>query len=410
MESIVKGNRMLRKVRGQIAAVGLLVALALGLCGGALAATGGAPRLAAGGGHTCVVMVDGTAQCWGDNGSGQLGDATTIDRAAPVAVQGLVSASAIATGAAHSCAALSNGHVECWGNNYAGQLGDGTLRNSSTPVGVHGIGSAVSVSAADQFSCALLRNGKAKCWGYDADGQLGNTRTSERPQRTPVLVRGLAHAVQISSAGNHSCALLASGLVKCWGSDPYSQLGYETPRAVRIRGIAGATAVAAGGGGIPGNLAENDSEYSCAVVEGGRIRCWGDNRAGQLGDGSRRASRSPVLVTGVQGATDVAAGVQHACAIVAGGNVVCWGDDRAGELGNGSVARYSAPVAVDGVTGAIGLAAGGNFGSAHSCVLLSTTAVECWGDNHFGQLGDGSTVQSSSPVTALPGVPFPRNG
>ena len=386
------------RIDRRIAAAGLIAALSALLCSSALAA---APRLAAGGGHSCAVLATGVAECWGDNGSGQLGDGTTDDRATPVAVQGIASAAAIAAGDGHSCAALSDGRVECWGNNYSGQLGDGTRTNRASPVEVHGIASAISVSAGDQFSCALLSTGRAKCWGVDFDGQLGNGQTSERSQRTPVLVRGLAHALAISSSGSHSCALLGNGQVKCWGSDPYGQLGYTTPRAVTIRGVSGATAVAAGGGAMPGNLAENDSEYSCAVVHAGRILCWGDNRSGQLGSGSTRATRSPVRVRGVRGASQISAGVQHACAILGSGEVDCWGDNRAGELGNGSIARYSAPVAVTGVSGATGVAAGGNFGSAHSCVILGGSAVDCWGDNHFGQLGDGSTAQRSSPVPAL---------
>lgn len=360
-----------------------------------------APRLAAGGGHTCAVLENGTVQCWGDDGSGQLGDGLRIDRATPEPVPGLVGVSAIATGAAHTCAALADGRVECWGYNGERQLGGSTLHRSPDPVEVSGITTAISVSAGSNFSCALLRSGKVKCWGSNASGELGSGETSRRPRHAPVRVRGLAHAVQISSAGDHSCALLANGLVKCWGSDPYSQLGYATPRAVTIRGISGATAIAAGGGAIPDNIPRNDSEFSCAVVRGGQIRCWGDNRAEQLGMAIPRDAESPVLVRGMRGATDVVAGVQHACAIFNGGSLACWGDNRAGELGTGSLSRSSPPVTVGGISGAIGLAAGGNFGSAHTCVLLNSGGIQCWGDNRYGQLGDGTTVRHAAPAAVL---------
>jgi len=389
---------MLKMTGGRIATA---IAFMIVLCGGSGTASAAAPLIAAGGGHTCAVLPTGSAQCWGDGASGQLGNGAMSDSAVPVGVLGLAGASAIATGAAHSCATLADGRVECWGNNYAGQLGDGTLGNRASPVEVAGIFNAISVSAGDAFSCALLRTGRVVCWGDDADGQVGNGHVSERPRRTPVFVRGLAHAVQISSGGSHSCALVANGRVKCWGDDPHSQLGYVTDHAVTIRGVVGARDVAAGGGAIPGNLAENDSQHTCAVVRRGRLLCWGDNRAGQLGSGSTAQTKSPVRVRGVSGATQVAAGVQHSCAIVAGGGLVCWGDNRVGELGNGSVAKHSAPVAVAGVAGALGLATGGNLGSAHSCALFGGPLVECWGDNHFGQLGDGSTERRLTPVTAL---------
>ena len=388
----------LRPAQG--AFVALWAALMLGLCGVAQAAPA-PPRLAAGGGHTCAVMGNGAVQCWGNDGSGQLGDGLRIDRATPAPVPGLMGAWAIATGAAHTCVALADGRVQCWGDNRYGQLGDGTLRRRLSPVEVRGVVSAVSVSAADHFSCALLRSGRVKCWGNNANGELGNGRTSLRRYSTPVLVRGLTHAVQISSAGDHSCALITSGKVKCWGSDPYGQLGYGTPRAVTIRGVAGATAVASGGGAIAVNIAENNSEYSCAVVAGGRIRCWGDNRAEQLGTAGIRETESPVLVRGMRGATEVVAGVNHTCAIFNGGSLACWGDNRAGELGTGSLSRSSPPSAVGGISGAIGVAAGGNFGSAHTCVLLSSGQIQCWGDNRYGQLGDGSTAQRWAPVPVL---------
>lgn len=377
---------------------GLWAILALGLHGTAQAAV---PHLAAGGGHTCAVMGNSTVQCWGDDGSGQLGDGLRIDRATPEPVPGLIGASAVATGAAHTCVGLVDGRVECWGYNGEGQLGGSTLHRSPNPVEVPGLTTAISVSAGDNFSCALLRSGTVKCWGDNANGELGSGATSGRPRRSPVRVRGLAGAVQISSAGTHSCALLANGLIKCWGSDPYSQLGYETPRAVTIRGISGATAVASGGGAMPANIAMNDSEYSCAVVRGGQIRCWGDNRAEQLGTAIPRKAESPVLVRGMRGATDVVAGVEHTCAIFNGGSVACWGDNHAGELGTGSTSRSSPPSAVGGISGATGLAAGGNFGAAHTCVLLSFGGIQCWGDNRYGQLGDGSTAQRSAPVAVL---------
>jgi alpha-tubulin suppressor-like RCC1 family protein len=385
--------------RNRIAAVALTATLLLAAsCGVARAAAQG-PHLTAGGGHTCAILAAGYVECWGDNGSGQLGDGTTIDRTAAARVRGIAHAVAIAAGDAHSCAVIANEHVKCWGNDYAGQLGDGARRNRSRPVAVRGIARAVGIAAGDGFSCALLSNGKVKCWGGGADGQLGDG--SERTRTTPVLVRRLTGVVQVSAAGNHACALVSGGSIECWGSDPYGQLGDIANRPIPISGIAGATAVAAGGGAIPDKIAENDSEYSCAIVDFGQVWCWGDNRAGQLGDGTTTTSATPVRVSGVEGATQLTAGVQHACALVSAGAIECWGDDRAGELGAGSISDHSTAVPVVGLSGATGVSAGGNFGSAHTCALLPRFAVECWGNNRFGQLGDGTTTRRSRPTRVL---------
>ena len=355
--------------RNRIAAVALTAALLLAASGGVAQAASPGPRLVAGGGHTCAILAAGHVKCWGDNGSGQLGDGTTIDRTAPARVRGIAHAVAIAAGDGHSCAAIANGHVECWGNDYSGQLGNGARHNRSRPVSVRGIADAVGIAAGDGFSCALLSAGSVKCWGRGADGQLGDE--SGRSHTTPVLVRRLTGALQISAAGSHACALVSGGSVECWGSDPYGQLGDVASQPIPISGIAGATAVAAGGGAIPDKIAENNSEYSCAIVDSGQVWCWGDNRAGQLGDGTTTTSATPVRVSGVEGATQLTAGVQHACALVNTGAIECWGDDRAGELGDGSVLGHSTAVPAAGLSGAIGVAAGGNFGSAHTCALLA---------------------------------------
>lgn len=319
-------HTMPSRSRNRIAAVALTAALLFAVSGGVAQAAALGPRLAAGGGHTCAILAAGHVKCWGDNGSGQLGDGTTIDRTAPARVREVAHAVAIAAGDGHSCAVIANGRVKCWGNDYSGQLGNGARHNRSRPVSVRGIADAVGIAAGDGFSCALLSSGGVKCWGRGADGQLGDA--SGRTNTTPVRVRQLTGAVQISSAGDHTCALLAGGSVECWGSDPYGQLGDIATRPIPIRGIVGATAVAAGGGAIPDKIAENNSEYSCAIVDSGQVWCWGDNRAGQLGDGTTTTSATPVWVSGVEGATQLTAGAQHACALVSTGAIECWGDDR----------------------------------------------------------------------------------
>ncbi|MBL8055523.1 MAG: hypothetical protein JNK29_02440, partial [Anaerolineales bacterium] len=165
--------------------------------------TAGVPRLAAGIGHTCALTADGGVKCWGANGDGQLGDGTTLNQGAPVAVAGLTSGvTAVATGWRHTCALTAAGGVKCWGWNDYGQLGDGTTTNRLTPVDVAGLTSGVTALAAgNTHTCALTAAGGAKCWGYNLFGQLGDGTTTNRltPVREGGLTRGETALARSSS-------------------------------------------------------------------------------------------------------------------------------------------------------------------------------------------------------------------
>ena len=147
--------------------------------------------------------------------------------------------------------------------------------------------------------------------------------------------------------------------------------------------------------------------HTCALLSSGTVKCWGDNNYGQLGDGSTtNYSSTPVSVSGISTASQVSAGSYHSCVLLDDGTIKCWGVNDYGELGDGSTTDRSTPVQVKGVGGTCTLSnvtqiSGGGY---HSCVLLVGSTVECWGDNEYGQLGDGSTSDSWTPisVTGLP--------
>ena len=185
----------------------------------------------------------------------------------------------------------------------------------------------------------------------------------------------------------HSCALVSSGTVKCWGLNEHGQLGDGTTAlsltAVAVSGISTATALTAG------------NEDTCAMLSGGTVKCWGLNGSGELGNGTTSDSSTPVAVSGISTATAVSAGGYHTCALLAGGTVKCWGFNAYGQLGNGTTTGSSTPVAVSGISTAIAISAG----EVHSCALLSGGTVECWGNNGNGELGNGTTTDSSTPVT-----------
>jgi alpha-tubulin suppressor-like RCC1 family protein len=175
--------------------------------------------------ETCALLESGRVRCWGFNGTGQLGTPRAGDVSAPATVPSITGARDIATSGGHTCAVLASGQVKCWGKNSSGQLGNGTLTDSVTPVTVQGLplASAVAVDPAG-YSCALARTGKVYCWGHNPKNQLGNKRFPDG-SGVPVQTVGVSHAVAITTAVGHACALLSSGGAECWGYDDYGQLG-----------------------------------------------------------------------------------------------------------------------------------------------------------------------------------------
>jgi alpha-tubulin suppressor-like RCC1 family protein len=246
------------------------------------------------------------------------------------------------------CALLSSGTVSCWGANTFGQLGNGSTRNSTVPIAVMALNGVAAISSdGDESFCALLATQAVDCWGANFTGELGNGTTTASP--VPVPVTGLANVMTVVDDGAESyCALLASATVECWGYNAFGQLGNGTttnsPVPVAVSGITTAVAVTSDG----------EDSY-CAVLQSGAGDCWGANFAGELGNGTTTASSVPVTVSGLVFAVTIAgsghpAGVgEHAyCAIVSSSRVECWGSNQFGELGDATRTASSVPVIVTG--------------------------------------------------------------
>ena len=354
-----------------------------------------AVAVSSGADHSCALLAGGTVRCWGRNDSGDIGGSKSFSTV-PLNVPGITGATAISAGYRHSCALLANGKVACWGNNHFGQLGNGKTGSSKKPVTVNGLTKAVAVSAGNDQSCAVLSNHTVKCWGRADGGSLGDGASSHDHKDkggidfkpTPVTVKSVSNAGSVSVGSGFGCARLSNNQIKCWGENSSGQLGNgstaDSLTPVVVSGISAATAISA-----------SSKSHACALVSGGKVKCWGRNDLGQLGGGAQNFSATPVAAA-VTGAAAVAAGDAHNCALLSDGTVKCWGDNSAGQLGNGTTATSASPVSVGGVTGASVVAAG----SSHSCAVASAVTY-CWGGNSDGQLGDGTTVSSSNPVAVV---------
>lgn len=355
--------------------------------------------VASGGGHSCAVsMLDGAVKCWGKNSVGQLGNGmTNAGATAPVTVTGLAAVKQLALGYDHSCALLSDKTVRCWGYNASGQVGDGTTTDRWSPVAVSGLGDVVAISAGAHHTCAVLSSGGAKCWGGNGNGQLGDGTTTRRS--TPVAVSGLSAGVAgITAGAAHTCAQLMAGGAKCWGYNGKGQLGDGTTTQytvpVTVSALSAVTALSAG------------NNHTCAMAAS-TIKCWGENLYGQLGDGTTTHRTTPVSVMiggqAVALATGLMTNQSSSCASFPGGNLKCWGQNSYGQLGDGSTINRLNPVdalilgspavTLNGVS-AIGTGSSAN----HTCAALSATTVRCWGKNALGQLGDGTTANRSIPA------------
>ena len=344
-------------------------------------------------GPSVAVTTAGAVQCWGWNAYGQLGDGTTTDRATPVAVSGLgATATVVATSYTHTCALLSNGTVKCWGQNGAGQLGDATTTSSLTPVTVSGLTSVVAIAAGWSHTCALLSSGGLKCWGFNAYGTLGDGTTTNRAAPVDVL-GGLTSGVASVAGGYlHTCATLTSGALKCWGSNNYGQVGDNS-----VAGTVRTSPVDVVGLGSGVSTTSLGAYSSCALMTSGGVKCWGYGGSGNIGDGAYTNRPTPVDVTGLQsGVATIAHGWYHVCASLTSGSVRCWGSNSTGELGCNTTSSGGQPVNVVGLAGGIASVSAGN---GQTCGLVAASGgITCWGSNAFGQLGDGGGTNVFTPM------------
>lgn len=353
-----------------------------------------------GSGFTCSLKNDGTSgvYCWGDNYIGQLGDGTTTQRLSPVSVTGISSARSVVCGDHFACALLTDGSVKCWGENFNGQLGIGVGPDDRTaypvPRAVTGLGAGTTVSigvgGAGTTVCAVTTSGAVKCWGANNGGQCGDG-TSGNNRLTPVQVSGITSGATYATAGIPNGCAIVSGSLKCWGDNSAGEMGNGTTSSTPVTTpqavlTGGVTWVSIGGGTI-------------VAVQSGALKTWGNNAYGGVGDGTQTDRYTPVTIAASGAMNSSSGALGDACAVI---NHVpkCWGINASGNGGNGS----TSPTFILSPSQVIGqsfgaLAVGSTIWQA--CDIYGpgvTEAMYCWGDNSDGAIGDGTTTQRLNPV------------
>jgi alpha-tubulin suppressor-like RCC1 family protein len=387
------------------------------------------------GAHSCVIRSDARLVCWGLNAQGQLGLGDTANRGdnpgemgdnrPTVDLGSGRTAVEVSAGNNHTCVILDNGAVKCWGYNLYGQLGLGDTAyrgdnpgemGDNLPTVPLGTGrTATAISASIAHTCAILDDGTVKCWGYNAFGGLGQGHSDdvgdqpgEMGDALPAVPLGTGRtATAISTAGDFTCALLDDATVKCWGYNSEGELGQgDTSHRGDGSGELGDSLAAVDlGTGRTAVVISASRYHACALLDNGRVKCWGFNVQGELGQGDtfNRGDNAgemgdnlaPVDLGTGRTASAIAGGELHTCAILDDTTVKCWGYNDFGGLGQGDanwrgdnpgeMGDDLAPVNLG--TGRTAIAITGGY--QYTCARLDNGAVKCWGFNAFGQLGLG---------------------
>ncbi len=351
-------------------------------------------RIAAGRFHTCAITKEGGVKCWGDNEFGELGTGNDIFSSTPVDVKNLSKeVIALSAGTQNNCAILESGHVKCWGYfnlsscDYSPVFAESYTHR--TPITIEELVDVTQIAVGNTFACALTKTGHVKCWGGNHYGELGDKDIES--SMTPVDIN-IIGVTEISAGRTHACAKTFTGYTKCWGQDINGQLwdGEFDKGIVSI---------------------DSGEYYSCIMTKYGGVQCWGCNMTSQLGNHAENQTSSiPFDVTGLaSGVASISAGGDHSCAVMLDGGIKCWGNNDNGQLGNGKSANdpdvflvSTTPTDVVGLGADQALAV--SAGADHTCALMKSGKIKCWGNSGKGQLGVGG---GTTPYYQTYGVPVP---
>lgn len=359
---------------------------------------------------SCGLASDGMAYCWGDNTNGQLGDGTNQASSVPVPVNtsGVLSGKtikAISAGDTSACAIASDNLAYCWGLGTNGQLGNNGTASSNVPVAVDTTGvlatrTITSLSVGGSTVCAIANNNLGYCWGLGTSGQLGNAGNASSSVAVAVSTAGVLNAKTLKAidvGGTHVCAIASDNLGYCWGEGTSGQLGNAGNAASNV-----AVAVTVTGTAMAGTTLKSISSggtHTCVIASNSLGYCWGLGTSGQLGNNGSATSNVAVAVNtaGVLSGKTlkvISSGDAHSCTEASDSLAYCWGDDTYGQLGNGASGSSLVPGAVD-TSGALAGQTISSIVASHgqyTCALADNLQMYCWGDDTYGQLGNKATT------------------
>ena len=368
--------------------------------------------------HTCGITVGGRAYCWGLNTFGQLGDGTTTQRLRPVLVAGTQQFRWIGAGSNHTCALTTSDQAFCWGGNLAGALGDGTTIDRAIPGPVAGGHSFASLSVGSYLVCGITSGGASYCWGaggrQGADfGGLGAPAPSTCSgyyagptwpcSTAPIQVTGGLSFVSIRASLWSACGLTSTGNAYCWGWNNFGQLGNGTYNNLGSPGPVS--------GGLIFQSIDAGAIHACGIVSAGAAHCWGARffNYGQIGDGTVNPAPTPTPVSGGLAFRSIrpSKGIDiysFTCGVTTGNAAYCWGSNTQGQLGAATtqLCELTVPCSVTPIAVGGGLAFDAvTTGAEFACGVTTTGQGYCWGQNFYGQLGDGTTTNRSAPTTIV---------
>ena len=357
--------------------------------------------LATGSSHTCAILENGSAMCWGLDNYGQLGDGgDATNRNKPttyVSTEDGQTVTQIHAKQSRTCIVLNDNTASCWGFNEDGQAGDdstNTYKSPSVKVQFPDGKRVKSMGMGLKHTCAILEDDSLTCWGLDSFGALGNGNSDTSDKYTPQTITTPSDrkVVKVEPGATHTCILLDDGGVMCWGRDNLGQLGngatsdtIHTPSSnVELPEGRAATDLSVG------------DHHSCALLDNGSVACWGQNNYGQLGENTTTHRPTPVYPHLPAGsiAVSVAVGPYNSCAILENSSLYCWGHNGYGRLGIGVTGGiYTTPMFVEGPTNIVDLSV--NYD--HTCGLYENGSISCWARGKHGQLGNGQWSDKNTP-------------